>query len=80
MFNESVNTSPSAIQFIPEYYKTQEMCVKDIYTCFFVFLFHTICDTAIGNFLPALKLCLIFPSKMIKKLNAFFSDDDILFF
>ena len=29
--------SLSAIQFVPEYYKTQEMCVKAVDTCPFVF-------------------------------------------
>ena len=57
MFNEAVNTSPSAIQFIPEYCKPQEMCVKDVYTCFVVFnavldqyKAHEMCDTAIVDF------------------------------
>ena len=37
MCNKSVNTSPSAIQLVPESYKTQEICVKVVGTCPFVF-------------------------------------------
>ena len=28
MCNQAVNTSPSTIQFVPECYKTQKMCVR----------------------------------------------------
>ena len=37
MCNEAVNTYPSTIPFVPEYYKTQEMCDKAVNTCFFLF-------------------------------------------
>ena len=33
MCNSAVSTSPSAIQFVPEYCRTQEMCVKVVNTC-----------------------------------------------
>ena len=34
MCNKAVNTYPSAIQFVPECYKTQEICDKAVNTCF----------------------------------------------
>ena len=37
MCNKSVNASLSAIKFIPECCKPQEMCVKAVYTCPFIF-------------------------------------------
>ena len=37
MCNKTVNTYPSAIQFVPDQYKTQEICVKAVDTCPFVF-------------------------------------------
>ena len=39
MCNRAVNTSPSAIQFVPQCYKTQEMCDKVVDTCPFIFDF-----------------------------------------
>ena len=39
MRDDAVNTSPSAMQFIPECYNTQEMCVKVVDACPFVFGF-----------------------------------------
>ena len=36
MCNKTINTSPSAIQFIPECHKSQEMCDKAVYACHFV--------------------------------------------
>ena len=37
MCNKAVNTSTSKIQFVLEYYSTQEMCVKAVGTFPFVF-------------------------------------------
>ena len=37
MCNKAVNTYPSAIQFVPECCKTQEMCVKAVDIGRFVF-------------------------------------------
>ena len=37
MCNKAVNTYPSAIRFVPEYYKTQEIGNKVVHTCFSVF-------------------------------------------
>ena len=34
---EAVDSYPSAIQFVPECYKTQEMCIKTVDTCLFKF-------------------------------------------
>ena len=34
---KAVDTYPSAIQFVPDLYKTQEMCFKAVNTCLFVF-------------------------------------------
>ena len=37
MCNEGINSSPSAISFVPECYKTQEMYIKSVDTCSFAF-------------------------------------------
>ena len=37
MCNKAVNTSSSVMQFAPECYVTQEVCVKAVDTCSFVF-------------------------------------------
>ena len=37
MCDKAVNTSPYAMQFVPECYKTQEICDKVVDTCPFVF-------------------------------------------
>ena len=37
MCNKAVNTYPSPIQFVSECYKNQEMCVKAVDTCPFVY-------------------------------------------
>ena len=34
MCDKAVNTHPSTMQFVPECYKTQEMCYKAVYGCF----------------------------------------------
>ena len=34
--NKAVNIYPSAIQFVPDRYKTQKMCVKAVDTCPFI--------------------------------------------
>ena len=34
---KALDTHPSTIQFVPEYYKTQEICVKAVNRCFFAF-------------------------------------------
>ena len=42
MYNKQAKTSPSAIQPVPECYKTQKMCVKAVNTC--PFESHTVSD------------------------------------
>ena len=37
MCDKAVDTHPSAIQFVPECCKTQEMCDKAVNRCFLVF-------------------------------------------
>ena len=37
MCDDTVNTSPPAIQFVPECYNTQEICDKAVGACPFVF-------------------------------------------
>ena len=37
MCDKAVDTHPFTITFVPECYKTQEMCYKTIHRCFFVF-------------------------------------------
>ena len=37
MSNKTVNTNPSTIQFVPECYKSHEMCGEVVNNCFFVF-------------------------------------------
>ena len=39
MCNNPVNTSPSAIKFVPKCYKAQELCVEAVDTCPFIFNF-----------------------------------------
>ena len=34
MCDKAVDTYPSTIQFVPECYKTQEMCYKAVHRCF----------------------------------------------
>ena len=36
MCDEAVDTHPSTIKFVPECYRTQEMCYKAVNKCFFV--------------------------------------------
>ena len=36
MCNKAINTSPSTIQFAPECYESQKVCVKAVDTCSFV--------------------------------------------
>ena len=62
--NKAVDTCPSTIQFIPEYYKTQERCDKAVYTCPFVcdsapdqYMTQKMYEKAVDAFLPTLKLC-----------------------
>ena len=62
MCNEGIISSPSAISFVPECCKTQEMYIKSVDTCSFVFgsvsekfKIREIWDKAIDNFLPILK-------------------------
>ena len=35
MCGKAVDTHPSTIKFVPECYKTQEMCYKAVNRCFF---------------------------------------------
>ena len=65
MCNKAVNTSPSAMQFISEYYKTKEMCVQAVDFCPFVFnsvldLYTTqeMCHNAVFNYPFILQFCL----------------------
>ena len=37
MYNKAAGTYPSAIHFVPECYKSQEMCDKAVDTCPFAF-------------------------------------------
>ena len=37
MSSKAVDSYLSVIQFVPDLYKTQEMCVKTVDTCSFVF-------------------------------------------
>ena len=37
MCEKAVNTHPSTIQFVPESYKTQTICDKDVNRCYFYF-------------------------------------------
>ena len=39
MYEKSVNTYHSTIQFVLDCYKTQEMCGKDVNKCFLAFTF-----------------------------------------
>ena len=55
MCNKAVDTHPSTIKFVPECYKTQEMCFEAVNGCFLVFDSITdqyktqkICDTLIS--------------------------------
>ena len=55
MCDKSINTHLS-IQFVPECYKTQEMCDKAVNRCFFVFIYildwcktHEMCDRVISE-------------------------------
>ena len=38
MCGKAVNTYPSTIKFVPEYFMTQKICNKAVNTCFFVFI------------------------------------------
>ena len=42
MSNKAVYTSPSTMQFVLEYFTTQEIYNKAVNTCFFVF--DSVCD------------------------------------
>ena len=88
MLGEAANTSPSAMQFVPKCYKTQEMCDRavseDPFHLKYGFDRHKtqgMCDITVDDFLPALKFVpdWFVTGKIIKKLHdALFSDDDIL--
>ena len=60
MCDKTVNTYPSTIKFVPEFFMTQEMCDKAVNRCFFVFdsISETpkMCDKAVDYSLVALKL------------------------
>ena len=60
MCDKAVNTYPSTIKFVPEFFMTQEMCDKAVNRCFFVFVSISetpkICDKAVDDSLVALKL------------------------
>ena len=55
MYDKTVDTHPSTIQLVPNFYKTQEMCYKAVRRCFFVFdsisdqyKTHEICDIVVS--------------------------------
>ena len=39
MYDKAANTHSSTIQFVPEYYKTQEMCDEAFNKCFLAFIY-----------------------------------------
>ena len=87
MCDKADNTSPSAIQFAPENYKSQKMCDKAVHTCPFVFdsvsnqyKTQEMCDKAVDSNLLTSKFVRdwFVTSKMIEKLdNVVFSNVDI---
>ena len=85
---KTVDTPPFVFVSVPDWYKTQEMCDKDISNDTFVLKYcidrqrtQKIFDKTIDDFLPAFVPDWFVTSKMIKKFhNALFTDDDILFF
>ena len=62
MCDKAIHIHLSVIQFVPEYFKTQEMCDKAVDTC--IFVFDSIADRhksqtcVIKYFLKILKSCL----------------------
>ena len=65
MCNKAVGTYPSAIKFVPEYYKSHEICDKAVDTCPFdidsvpdQYVSQTMCDTAVFKETYMLKYCL----------------------
>ena len=90
MCDKATDLYLSTIQFIPECYKTQEMCNKVAHTCFFLFYFfhdpfktHKICDEAVDDCLVALKFIpdRFDASKMLEKFHySLLVNDDILLF
>ena len=65
MYDKAISNDPFMLKYCLGRYKTQEMCHK-----------------AVDDFLPALKFVPVWfvTSKMIKKLDALFANDVILFF
>ena len=63
MCNKAVGSYPSAIQFVSDWYKTQEMCDKAIDTCFFVF--DSVPDQYITFFNPNQSEAICFSSHFI---------------
>ena len=64
MYNKAVNAYPSAIQFILNWYKTQEMCDKVVSKdpfmlkyCLDKYNSHEISDKAVGCFSTNIKIC-----------------------
>ena len=87
---KSVDISPFVFNSVPDRYNAQEMCDKAVSKNTFLLKYcldryksQETFDKAIDDFTTALKFAPHWSvaSKMIKKLhNAFFTDDDILFF
>ena len=48
MSDKAVDTHPSAMKYVSEWYKTQEVCYKAVHICF-VFLSDSISDQILSN-------------------------------
>ena len=89
MCDKAIDKCLFVFNSIPDQYKTQEMCDKIVSEDPFKLKYcqdrckiREMCNKAFDEFLPALK---IFPdwfvaSKIIKRLNALYTDDYILYF
>lgn len=83
MCNEAVDSYPSAIQFVIDWYKTQEMCNKEVDTCFSS---GSVPDQLqlmkyVIKMFPKVDKVLLVTNKMLKKRDhVVFSNVEILFF
>ena len=85
-----VDKCPFMFDFVPDHYKTQDMCDKFVSEkpfkleyCHDRYKTQELCNKTIDDFLPALKFVpdWFVTSKMIKKLlTALYADGNILFF
>ena len=62
--HKAFDTYPSTIKFVPECYKTQEICHTAVHRCFFVFGFipdkykiQDICNLAVSLYFPFIVYC-----------------------